>query len=72
MSDTRPQRRAVGLSLPLRLYTELAAEAWEENLPLSKYITGLLQRRGKWARSIGRNGGYDLIVAPREREQGAK
>jgi hypothetical protein len=62
MTDGRPQRHPVTLPLPLRLHAELAAEAWESNLPLNRYIIGLLQRRGKWARMVGRNGGYDLIV----------
>jgi len=66
MTDGRPQRHPVTLPLPLRLYSELAAEAWESNLPLNRYIIGLLQRRGKWARMVGRNGGYDLIVGREE------
>jgi hypothetical protein len=44
------------------LKLELATEAWEEQRTLSDYIFGLLQRRGKWARSVGKGGGYDLVA----------
>jgi hypothetical protein len=38
------------------LRAELEAEAWECERTLSNYIRGLLMRRGKWARSIGKSG----------------
>jgi hypothetical protein len=44
------------------LEAELRAEAWEENLSLSVYVAGLLTRRGKWARTVGKPGGYDLVA----------
>lgn len=45
------------------LKTALSVEAWECGESLSDYIRGLLERRGKWARSVGKAGGYD-IAAP--------
>ena len=42
------------------LHAELQAEAWEEGRQLSDYLFNLLQRRGKWARTVGTVGGYDL------------
>lgn len=45
------------------LRAALELEAWESSLALSDYIRGLLERRGKWARSVGKAGGYD-IAAP--------
>lgn len=44
------------------LKSELEAEAWECERTLSEYIRSLLERRGKWARSVGSTGGYDLMV----------
>jgi hypothetical protein len=38
----------------------LETEAWEEQLKLGEYVRGLLERRGKWARSVGKPGGYDI------------
>ena len=29
-------------------------------MSLSEYVRGLLSRRGKWARSLGSAGGYDI------------
>lgn len=42
------------------LKAELEIEAWEEQLSLNDYIRGLLERRGKWSRSVGKAGGYDI------------
>lgn len=67
MSERRPfERRPPGLkatlSIPVTsaLKTALELEAWESQLTLPEYVRGLLTRRGKWARSVGRPGGYDL------------
>ena len=43
-----------------RLKAELEIEAWESGEKLGEYIRGLLERRGKWARSVRRAGGYDI------------
>jgi hypothetical protein len=43
------------------LKAALEIEAWESQLRLGDYVRGLLERRGKWARSVGRPGGYDLL-----------
>lgn len=50
------------LTIPVTtaLKTQLELEAWECQLTLSQYIRGLLERRGKWARTVGRAGGYDI------------
>jgi hypothetical protein len=42
------------------LRAELEAEAWECERTLSDYVRGLLARRGKWGRSVGSQGGWDL------------
>jgi len=42
------------------LKAELEVEAWECERTLADYVRGLLQRRGKWARTVGTAGGYDL------------
>jgi len=43
------------------LKAALEVEAWECGEKLNDYIRGLLERRGKWARSVGKAGGYDLM-----------
>ena len=61
MEDPRPRRTvSISVSVTPALKAELEIEAWEENRSLSQYIAGLLQRRGKWARSVGKAGGYDV------------
>ncbi len=65
--------RTAGLTFYVtpRLKKELQLEAWEENRTLSDYLRGLLERRGKWARSNTQPGGYDIgpeRVTPREGE----
>jgi len=66
----RDKNRSESMSLYLTpaLKAELMAEAWEEQRSLSDYIFGLLQRRGKWARSVGKAGGYDLAVPARPKK----
>lgn len=44
------------------LKSALEAEAWECERTLSEYLRGLLERRFKWARSVGEAGGYDLAA----------
>ena len=56
--DPRAARIAVWMTPAMK--AELETEAWEEQRSLSDYICGLLQRRGKWARSVGKAGGYDI------------
>ena len=52
-----------------RLKTELEVEAWECGEKLGEYIRGLLERRGKWARSVGRGpGNYDIAMPLRTKE----
>lgn len=52
------ERVAVRMTLALRSALEL--EAWECQQTLDEYVRGLLERRGKWARMVGRAGGYDI------------
>lgn len=70
MKRQRDKNRSESMSLYLTpaLKAELMAEAWEEQRSLSDYIFGLLQRRGKWARSVGKAGGYDLAVPARPKK----
>lgn len=65
MSDRAPLplNVTIHVTIPRALRADLEAEAWEENLTLSKYVAGLLSRRGKWARSQR----YDIVAAPRGR-----
>jgi hypothetical protein len=44
------------------LHAELTAEAWECERTLSDYVRALLSRRGKWARSVGDQGGWDICA----------
>lgn len=73
MSDdlVPPDRRAfrknpgtVNLTVPVSraLKTALELEAWESQKTLAQYVRGLLEHRGKWARSVGAGGGYDLMA----------
>jgi hypothetical protein len=53
---------AIQVRVPKRLYMELAAEAWVMNQSLSRYVCGLLSRRGRWQRTMGAGVRYDLIA----------
>jgi len=57
-SDPRTER--ITLTVTAALKAELDAEAWESQRSLADYVRGLLERRGKWARSVGTAGGYDI------------
>lgn len=50
----------VAFSISPRLRAELEAEAWEEQRTLSDYVRRLLESRGKFARTVGRAGGYAI------------
>lgn len=54
------KRVPLTVSVSPALKSELEAEAWECEQDLSAYVRGLLTRRGKWARSVGTAGGYDI------------
>lgn len=56
----RTERIAITVTPALK--TALETEAWEEQRSLADYVRNLLERRGKWARTIGSPGGYDLIA----------
>lgn len=64
MSRISERRLPLTVMVSPLMKAELEAEAWEEQRTLSDYIRGLLTRRGKWARSIGKAGGYDIGPAP--------
>lgn len=53
------------------LRAELEAEAWECERSLSDYVRALLSRRGKWARAVGAQGGWD-ICAPLPPKSGTR
>jgi len=53
---------AITIYVTAALKSVLEAEAWECERTLSEYIRGLLERRGKWARTAGDVGVYDLIA----------
>jgi hypothetical protein len=52
--------KALSIYITEALHAELTAEAWECERALSDYVFGLLTRRGKWSRSVGAAGGWDL------------
>jgi hypothetical protein len=58
----RPREKRIPLTIGVSkvLKAELEAEAWESERTLSDYVRGLLERRGKWARTVGTAGGYDI------------
>jgi hypothetical protein len=62
----RPPRRTAQISFSVspELKATLEIESWESQMSLSNYIRGLLERRGKWARSVGVPGGYDIAKEP--------
>ena len=61
MSRPAAERKIpVTISMSLALKSALEAEAWESQRSLADYVRGLLERRGKWARSMNSGGGYDL------------
>ncbi len=62
----------LNLKITRVLRAALEAEAWESQQTLSDYVRGLLERRGKWARttSANRAGGYDLMAEPRPKKEG--
>ena len=55
-----PRTARIALNVTPALKTALETEAWEEQRTLSDYVRGLLERRGKWARSVGNVGGYEI------------
>lgn len=57
-----PRSERISFTVTPALKAELDAEAWEEQRSLADYVRGLLERRGKWARSVGKAGGYDLMA----------
>ena len=51
----------IAFSVTPRLKSELQVEAWESGMKLGEYIRYLLDTRGKYARSVGKAGGYAVI-----------
>jgi hypothetical protein len=49
------------------LKAALEVEAWECGESLPDYLRGLLDRRGKWQRSVGKAGHYDIAMENKER-----
>jgi hypothetical protein len=64
----RPTERRIPLTVGVSraLKSALEAEAWESQRSLADYIRGLLERRGKWSRSVGKAGGYDIGGPPKD------
>lgn len=61
-----PRSEKITISVTPELKSALEIEAWEERRTLSAYVEGLLVRRGKWARTVGNEGGYDIAMPPKE------
>jgi hypothetical protein len=55
--------KAITIYVTPVLKSTLEAEAWECERTLSEYCRGLLERRGKWTRSIGTAGNYDIMTS---------
>ena len=51
----------IAFTVTPRLKAELQVEAWESGMKLGEYIRYLLDTRGKYARSVGKAGGYAVI-----------
>ena len=62
--NPNPRSSAISFSVTPALKAELEAEAWEVQRSLSDYVRGLIERRGKWARTVGSPGGYDIGPEP--------
>ncbi len=56
-----PYSAKLNLRITPTLKAELMAESWEEQRTLGDYVRKLLMERGKWARSVGKAGGYALM-----------
>jgi hypothetical protein len=67
-----PRLSAISVRITPALKAELESEAWEEQRTLSQYVAGLLERRGKWSRSVGTAGGYDLQAPLPASKQGGE
>lgn len=61
----RPPDYPETLRIPITsaLKAQLELEAWECQKKLDEYVRDLLKTRGKWARTVGRAGGY-LLQGP--------
>lgn len=66
MSSVRTS--TIAFKVTPRLKSELEVEAWECGEKLGEYIRGLLERRGKWSRSVRKAGGYDIAMPLRTKE----
>jgi hypothetical protein len=55
-----PRTERISFTVTPVVKAELDAEAWECQRTLADYVRGLIERRGKWARSVGQAGGYDI------------
>ncbi len=60
MRPSDPYTEKLNLRVTPALKAELEMEAWEEQRTLGDYVRKLLSERGKWARSVGKAGGYGL------------
>ena len=58
MPKHSPYKKQITLKVTPLLHAELSAEAWESNMELNDYVRTLLSSRGKWARMVGKPGGY--------------
>ena len=61
-----PRTARIAVSVTPVVKAELEFEAFEEQRSLSDYIAGLLDRRGKWARSVGHAGGHDIAMPAKD------
>jgi hypothetical protein len=59
-----PRTEQISFSVTPTLKSTLEAEAWEEQRSLSDYVRGLLERRGRWARTVGRSAVNSYDIGP--------
>ena len=64
-----PRTARIAISVTPTVKAELEMEAFEEQRSLSDYIAGLLERRGKWARTVSSGGpnNYDIAMPAKEK-----
>lgn len=58
--NPNPRTEQISFTVTPTLKAALETEAWEEQRSLSDYIRGLLERRGRWARTVGKSNKYDI------------
>jgi hypothetical protein len=51
----------INIAMTPAMKAALEVEAWESGLKLTDYVRSLLESRGKFARTVGKSGGYHVM-----------